>query len=741
MKRMAGGSLSLAAAVSLCLCVSAVAGPLHDAAMEEVERGIAVCPTGDLDAAMEIFKGVEQQFPGETEAIGWARCWHANCLLAGWRLSEIPPLMKPVWEQVVAGEITSPTAAFVFGHQYARVLNPSNYLRSVCERAMEFYEQLESPGIQIEEKAGFLQVFLSRCYHNTMEYVPAAQAGKAAWEKGEGLRGTVDAETAAALDVKPLVLAAWGRLEQAKAELHQGNVLLAQVLLAECAEEYCPHMERHYVSEVETVQEEARLELGLSSGVRADLLEKLVSTDEAIDKGLWLRATFHFANEAYNRGATEEAIAPMAVARTCYVAFPGWGLHIDLLWQRKIRGHTPNQLFIAELEKQMNQGGTLERAAIRIQLAEILAELNRGTEGLVLLDEVPSLSTDSRLSMGLRVARAHCEFPGNREAEIQAYEDVLADATGNRGLADYVLDRVRPYHRDRRKVVTFGMWLDERKEILPDEVYRLEKARWFRDFIGDDNSVFELVDPLLGSQHPGVRLQAHVTKIVCLYRGPWQDRAAAALAAFEHDITDVRQREEGYLGIAQALTYERPEIAIELCDKILATRASRHWTDHALVVKGSALSWMGRPREAEAPFDELASYPVSETVGDGLVRMGEIYWKRLDDYDAARANFERVLAASDEFPQAQATAYKFYAQMEEKLGDYQRATQICDDGIGKLHASDVSGQGWLRLIRARIWCRTGAAGEGQRELETLATQHPDPAIRKSARAALEGEGQ
>jgi len=215
--------------------------------------------------------------------------------------------------------------------------------------------------------------------------------------EGEALRQTVDPRTAANLDVKPLILAAWGRLEQAKVELHAGNLLLAQVYLAECADEYSPHMERHYVAEVETAQEECRLELGMSEDVRATALEKLISTDESIDKGLWLRATFHYANEAYNRGASEEAIGPMAVALTCYAAFPGWGLHIDLLWQRKIRGHTPNELFVEGLKEQKDKGDPLERAAIRIQLAEVLAEMGRGSEGLTLLDEVPELATNPRL--------------------------------------------------------------------------------------------------------------------------------------------------------------------------------------------------------------------------------------------------------------------------------------------------------------------------------------------------------
>jgi tetratricopeptide (TPR) repeat protein len=701
MKRKPLSVVGVAAVLGFLLCPPASAGPLHEAAMAEVQRGIALCPTGNLDAAMEIFKGVEQQFPDETEAIGWARYWHSNCLLAGWRLSEIPPLMEPVWEQVVAGEITSPTAAFLFGHQYARVLDTGNYLRSVCERTTEFYEQLENPGVQIEEKAGFLQVFLSRCYHNTREFVNAAAAGEAAWEKGEALRGTVDAETAAALDVKPTVLAAWGRLEQAKAELHQGNVLLAQVMLAECAEEYCLDMQRHYVSEVETAQEEARLQLGLSSEVRADLLEKLVSTDEAIDKGLWLRATWHFANEAYNRGATEEAIAPMAVARTCYIAFPGWGLHIDLLWQRKIRGHTPNDLFIAELEREKDQGSHLERASMRIQLAEILAELNRGAEGLALLDEVPSVSTDPRLSMSLRVARAHCEFPGDLEAELTAYEEVLAADPGNRSLAEYVVEQVSPYRHGKMREYEFGPWLDEAMAVLPDSVYRLTKVRWQRDFKQDYDGALELMEPLLLSGDPETVLRAKEQKAILLYGAHRDEEAQALVQDLEQSIVDVRRREDALYQVAAWITYSRPERAIQVADKVLATRESRHWVDHALLVKLCGLSWMGRPDEAQGPFEELISLPPSETVGDGIVRMGEIYWKQLSDYESARANFEWVASASDEFPQAQATAYKFYAEMEESLGNHERAVEICDEGELNLPSSNVSGRESLRRIRDR----------------------------------------
>lgn len=739
MKRTLPWALGVSLSLTLALSFPASGGPNHGAAMAEVERGAAICPTGNLDAAMEVFRGVEGQFPDEKEAVGWARWWHSNCLLAGGRRSEVAPLMSPIWSWATAGEITNPTTAFLFGHQLARVLDRGNYLRSVCEKTMGFYGQIEAPGIQIEEKAGFLQVFLSRCYYATREYVRAAAAGQAAWERGETLRRTVVPQAAADLDVKPHVLAAWGRLEQAKAELALDNILMAQVYLAECAEEYSPQMDPGYASEVDTFREDCRLRLGFTGEVRETLLQKLESTDPSIDRGLWLRTAWGFANEAYNREATAEAIAPMAVARTCYVAFPGWGIHIDLLWQRKIRGHTPNDLFIAELERQKDTRSALQRASIRIQLAEILAELNRGPEGLALLDEVPSLSTDPRINMSLRVARAHCEFPRDREAEVRAYEEVLAEATGNRGLISYAVGRVRDsYWWVGEPEGRYRDWLDRHEPILPSDLFRLEKSEWLREWGRDAGAALETVGPLL--KQGLTRWEAYVGQIVCLYRMNDDAGAAAATRAFEERYPDTKDRECLFFNVAWYLQYDRRQIALALVDRVLSTRQSTLWTEDSLLLKGRLLSRERDFEQARSTLEELASRSPSDVVGEGMVDLAGLYREPFSDLDRARGIYDAILSASDAFIVVQEITCRQYAIMEEYLGNVDKAIEICSLGLDNVPLNQVADRGWISLRRARLRCKHTDRELGLSELRAMAETHPDGRIRREADVILQQEG-
>jgi hypothetical protein len=208
-----------------------------------------------------------------------------------------------------------------------------------------------------------------------------------------------------------------------------------------------------------------------------------------------------------------------------------------------------------------------------------------------------------------------------------------------------------------------------------------------------------LIEPLLESEDAETVLRAKEQKVILLYRAKRDNEADAALQDLEQSILDVRRRERAYYEVANGTTYYRPERAIEIADRILATRESRHWVDHALLVKGTALSWIDRYDEAESVFGELASMPPSETVGDGIARMGELWWKLRNDKETARTQFDLVLSASDEFPQIQARCYELYAEMEKSVGNQERVIEICNEGDRNLPLSETSARESLRLIR------------------------------------------
>jgi tetratricopeptide (TPR) repeat protein len=511
-------------------------GPDHDAAMAIIHVGEAISDTGKLDDAMAKYAEVEELFPQEYEAIAWARYRTSECLAAGWRWPEALSTMRWVWDRIEDGTITNAEVRFWGAFQFARCVDHGGekwFLAQIAAKTLEIYDAIPEPGAGMDEAAGWLHYWRARNFAQKEQYDWSWNAAEQAWE--------------IANKTKNGTLAAWSRLVMGDSARGQGNLILAHEILEECDTGYAPHEDAVYRDYLQISKTETGLKLGLTEDVRDEIMRML--EDQVGPPDLRMKAVQTYAYDAIQRGATLEAILPLAVLRSSLLHVPVWGPKIEDQWQgfRRMIGE---DRFMEALGALASEGddSAIGRAAARIQLADEFISRGLGQDALQICSDVEGSCDDPRFTTTMRLLEAEAVSSVDPQARRNAVEQILHEDAKDPDMAAYLLGIARADLWEATPPdLTYGEWLHAQQSALPENTYRIEKAAWLRDQMKDYESALVLLDAVLASGDPSHRADASTEKIANLYLLGRDVEAEIAVEKFIETTPDRGTRDHALL--------------------------------------------------------------------------------------------------------------------------------------------------------------------------------------------------
>ncbi len=715
----------------------ALAGAAYDKAMAIVHNGESISSTGDLDAAMAEYARVEELYPEEFEAIAWARFRIAECLIAGWRWGDAREALQPVWNMIREGKIDNPDAKFWCAHRYAKCLSRTEekwYLAQVARKALDVYETYATPGAGMEEAAGWLNYWRAQHFCANEQYVWAREAAQAAWEIGK--------------NVKNGTLAAWSRLLMADGLRGEGNLLLARQILDECDDRYAPHEGSVYRLYLHTSKAETKLDLGLAEDTRQDLMSALEG--ELGDAALRIRAALVYADDAIQRGATTEALGPLAVIKYSLRHVPLWGDQADERWER-IRGRVPPEAFGAALSQlaAATTASACERAALKLALGEMEVVKGQNATASSLLDEAERLAEDKRYDISLRLLRALSVSDTTPEAKQQEIEALIAEKNDSPAFVEHLLGRIRAKIAVGIEGATaYATWLDSHQAILPRNIYLVEKGHCLRRN-RDLQGALSLADEALASADTWNRFEAHVDRIVALYLMRRDAEAERAVEAFLNETPDQGQRDYGLFKAGDAVRDRYPAGALALLDRVIASPAQGVWWQEAMMDKGYLLAKEGKIEEARAVLEQLAAHsPLEgnggESLGVSLVLLAKLHGYQYGDFETAKGYFDQILDAGESMRFAQSYAYREYVTMLQRNKDLNGILTVCDRGLQDLPYTAEVDRGLLRFWRCDAQYQQGNTQQAISAAESLLDDEPPEIVRTKVEnwlSQINGEAQ
>jgi tetratricopeptide (TPR) repeat protein len=612
--------------VSVFSTVSALAGPQHQAAMAIVHNGEQISDTGNLDAAIAEYDRVETLYPGEYEAIAWARYRLSEIYWAGERWMDAAAAVRWVWDRIQTGTIRREDQRFWCGYQYARCLSKlgvCSVLSPVCRATLSVYDGWSQPDGGQQEAAGWMRYYLSQCEYSAGQFAGAQADANAAWEIGKAVHNGS--------------LASWARLLEVRATMADGNLLLAEGVLNDCLNDYAPHMTEDYAAEVRVRLSNCQAMTGRFSAAHDAVIQ--LFTNPEVDEGLQAEALVRFAEAAIIESATAQALRTLALAKNAFGDILTWGDIAKARWNSLMKGQNGRVL----LEQASTTGTGPERAAIELELAR--REFNTNAV-LARCDCAEGLSSDPRLGREIALLRAEngCSDP------LLIYEDLLAQADGNRALVKRLLNKVRRKKWNLSGEDTYGAWLDQQRDSLPRDVYLLEKSKWFRGVVGDCAAALPLLQEavcITGS--PADRIEALHSLAVAYYRTGDDTRARDVVQRMVHEICDPNERERALLLTAEWLRYERLEPAIELYQWVIDSGKNPVWTRDAKVLKAGCYKHFGRVPEAKGLLEDFVQNEQPVSTDDLIMSMALLWLAEICQQLGDTEGLSLVWARLDEF--------------------------------------------------------------------------------------------
>jgi tetratricopeptide (TPR) repeat protein len=280
---------------------------------------------------------------------------------------------------------------------------------------------------------------------------------------------------------------------------------------------------------------------------------------------------------------------------------------------------------------------------------------------------------------------------------------------------------------------------------LPDDVFRLQKARYLAFKQEGLPAAVDLLQPVIESPAPDAdAYRAYHAIIDYLLRLEDFDRVKRLVQEFEYQALDDCWRERVLFFSSYC-----SDVAMGhwIIDRLLATRRQPGWSQGALLSK-ARLHLRGNEYGKAIPYLEsliqMPSFPDGTDgnwVGTGHLEMAKVAEQHLRDYARAEALYQAVLDASQEIPKLQGEAFCDYAGFLRRQNRWQDALGVCQRGLRELPPTDTPERGLLQVFHAECLYRLGKEAEGLELLKQITTETKFPRVRSEGERVLKSINQ